>query len=81
LKQKFKKGTLVKIQKDLGSYMSNFESDCFAIVEGTYKELCGGDNIQIYSLNILPKCHNVSWYQEHQLIEIPPSKLLKLAFI
>ena len=65
-KQKFNKGDRIMIAKFLGSYMSHFANDCEAIVEYTYSEKFGGDNIDSYSLHIKGKGSS-AWYEEHQL--------------
>ena len=68
-KQKYPKGTLVQIDKDLGSSMSHFPSEIQAVVIGTYSQLCGGDDVDSYAI-----CHArstyTSWYHEHQLTKI-----------
>lgn len=78
-KQKYNKGTFVQVGKDLGHSMRHFENDCPAMVEYTYAEKYGGNDIKSYSL--LLKCENgtwesVSWYEEEQLKRITNSKLL-----
>lgn len=67
MKQKFPKGTLVRIAKDLGPSMSHFPCDQWAIVNGTYNELCSFSDRghESYSLEII--ADTVSWYDENQL--------------
>ena len=48
--QKFKKGDMVRVAKDLGPYMSHFTGDCEAIVMGSYADLFGGDDRKSYKL-------------------------------
>jgi len=56
--------------------MSHFDSDFDAIVEGTYSQLYGGNDIKQYSLYKLSAdgkkiVNNISWYYESQLTELP----------
>lgn len=67
MKQKFKKGSLVRVVKDLGMSMSHFTSDCDAIVMYTYNQQYGGGNIDSYCLYIKGE-GETSWYKESQLI-------------
>ena len=64
--QKFRKGDLVRIAKDLGASMSRFPSDCEAIVLGSYADQFGGNDTQSYTL-FLKGRNEVSWYYESQL--------------
>ena len=71
-KQKFKKGTIVRIADDLGESMSHFDKGCLAVVAGTYSQQYGGTNVNSYTLYIIDKRSIVcrcSWYEEHQLTE------------
>ncbi len=65
-KQKFERGDVVRIAKDLGRTMSHFPSDKIAVVMGSYKDQYGGNNTRDYTLNVkgIGEC---SWYEEHQL--------------
>lgn len=66
MKQKFQKGDLVRIAKNLGSSMSHFTADCDAIVIGSYADEYGGNDTKSYTIHI--KGHGeTSWYQECQL--------------
>lgn len=65
-KQKFKRGDLVMIAKDLGPGMSHFASDCEAIVLYSYADEYGGSNTEDYGLFIKGKGTS-AWYYEHQL--------------
>ena len=64
--QKFHKGDLVHIAKDLGPSMSHFESDIDAIVISSYNDKYGNGDTKSYTLHLkgFGKC---SWYYEHQL--------------
>ena len=64
--QKYKKGDLVHVAKNLGTSMSHFTSDVEAIVMGSYKDLCGGSDTKSYTLHIKGE-GETSWYYEHQL--------------
>lgn len=66
IKQKFHRGDLVHIAKDLGPSMAHFESDLDAIVIGSYRDLYGGDDVKSYSV-MFPDGSTCSWYHEHQL--------------
>jgi hypothetical protein len=74
--QKYHKGDLVHVVKDLGACMSHFTSDCDAIVMYTYKEQYGGDSQQekSYCIHIKGK-GETSWYEEHQLELIERNRL------
>lgn len=76
--QKYNKGDLVRISKDLGPSMSHFTSDCDAIVMYTYDEKYGGGNVDSYCLHLKGR-GQVSWYFESQLtlIEKNRNDLLK----
>lgn len=65
--QKFKRGDVVHIAKDLGPCMTHFENDKDAIVLGSYRDQYGGDNTQDYTLMFCEDGNEVSWYEEHQL--------------
>jgi hypothetical protein len=78
MKQKFKRGDLVMIAKDLGSSMQHFTADRRAIVIASYKEQFGGgpDRAHIYTI-FIEGGGETSWYYEHQLtlIEHNPALL------
>lgn len=78
--QKFFKGDLVRIAKDLGPSMSHFEKDCEAVVMYTYAEAYGPGrrNETQYSLVLLPSGAQVSWYDEDQLTLIEGDGFMKL---
>jgi len=65
--QKFKKGNLVHIAKDLGSMMSHFENDKDVIIVGSYADKYGGNNTKSYTVMFLDTGGQSSWYEEHQL--------------
>lgn len=64
--QKFHKGDLVHVVKDLGPAMSHFTSDIDAIVIGSYKDQYGGNDTKSYTLHLKGR-GQCSWYDEHQL--------------
>ena len=74
MRQKFPKFSFVQVDKTMPSSMMNFESDFDAIVDGTYSQIYGGDNITSYALfkvedgNIV---NRLSWYDEDQLTLLP----------
>jgi len=73
-KQKFHKGDLVRVAKDLGQTMSHFKNDCDAIVIGSYKDEYGGDNTRDYTLHLKDK-GKVSWYEEWQLTLLEKNRM------
>ena len=77
-KQKFQKGDLVQIAKDLGQNMSHFTSDCRAIVGYSYADKFGGDNTDSYNLNF-EGGGSSSWYYESQLTLIKKDQLSLLS--
>lgn len=66
--QKFKRGDLVRIAKDLGPSMKHFQADALAVVVGSYKDQYGGgkEAEKDYTLQIKGR-GRCSWYGEHQL--------------
>ena len=72
-KQKFPRGTYVKVADKLPESMSHFESGFEGIVEYTYYQEYGGDaeDKKEYSLIQLDKdgepINSLSWYDEDQL--------------
>lgn len=65
-KQKFRRGDLVRVAKDLGPMMAHFQSDCNAIVIASYAEKYGGDDTHQYTI-FVEGSGETSWYYEHQL--------------
>lgn len=65
--QKFKRGDVVRIAKDLGPSMSHFQADKDAIVLGSYRELCGGGNGNSYNVMFCDTGSECAWYEEWQL--------------
>jgi hypothetical protein len=75
-RQKFHKGDLVRIAKDLGSCMSHFTADCDAIVLGSYRDQFGGSGNDTKSYSVFLKDEGeCSWYEEWQLTLIQPARL------
>lgn len=75
--QKFHKGDWVRVAKDLGSSMSHFESDCEAIVIGSYADQYPQyDNEDVDQFTIFIKGRGeVSWYHVTQLILIESGRI------
>jgi hypothetical protein len=65
--QKFMRGNLVHIAKDLGPHMSHFTNDVDAIIIGSYRDLYGGSSVGGYSVIFPDDGSAVSWYEEDQL--------------
>jgi len=74
MKQKFHKGDLVRIAKDLGPTMNHFDADCEAIIVYSFAEKYGGGNTKGYCLCIKNR-GKVSWYNEHQLTLIKSNQI------
>ena len=72
--QKFHKGDLVHVAKNLGSHMSHFKSDVDAIVIGSYSDQFGGDDTSSYTLHLKGSGES-SWYEEHQLALIEKNRI------
>ena len=73
MKQKFRKFTYVHVCKEIPDSMSGFDSDFDAIIEGSYSQLCGGDDIESYMLYKLENgkiVNNLGLYEEDQLIAL-----------
>lgn len=72
--QKFHKGDLVRVAKNLGFSMAHFTADVDAIVIGSYADEYGGGNTNSYTLHLKGqgKC---SWYYENQLELIESNRL------
>jgi len=66
-KQKFKRGNLVHIAKDLGEFMSHFTNDVDAIIVGSYTDQFGGGDVDSYSVMFSETGGECSWYYEWQL--------------
>ena len=73
--QKFFKGDLVQVG-EMPKSMSHFEGNCQAIVMGTYAEQYGRDERgeHQYTLFILKRKGESSWYDESQLTLIEPDR-------
>ena len=69
--QKFPRGTRVKVADEMPPHMSHFESGFEGIVEYTYGQKYGGDDINSYSLIVLNKegqpINSIAWYYVSQL--------------
>lgn len=69
--QKFKRGSRIKVDDKMPSWMSHFDCGFEGIVEYTYAQKFGGNNIDSYSLIVLDKNNNPintgAWYHEDQL--------------
>lgn len=75
--QKFHRGDLVRIAKDLGPSMSHFTADCDAIVVGSFADRFGGNDHESYTLHLNGRGES-SWYQGSQLTMIEPGRVDKL---
>lgn len=84
--QKFKRGDVVHIAKDLGPSMAHFENDRDAIIMGSYRDQYGGDNnIDDWTVMFCDTGGECSWYHTSQLtflrhggeVEIKKVKLMR----
>lgn len=75
--QKFQKGDLVKVAKDLGASRRYFTTDCEAIVIGSYADQYGGSDTKSYTLHLEDE-GECSWYKEQQLTLIESGRIDKL---
>jgi hypothetical protein len=66
MSQKFHRGDLVHVAKDLGPSMFHFTADVDAIVIGSYQDQYGGGHTKDYTL-YLKGSGECSWYHESQL--------------
>ncbi len=67
-KQKFHRGNLVHIKKiPKNSSMGHFQSDCNAIIIGSYYEQYGGGPNPEHEYTIMINGYKTSWYYESQL--------------
>ncbi len=73
MKQKFRKLTFVKVDDVMPPEMSHFDKGFVGIVNGTYSQLYGGDNINSYSIYKVEDgeiVNQIAWYYENQLTEL-----------
>lgn len=72
--QKYPRGTIVRVRKDLPESMKHFPSGFTGVVEYSCAEKFGGYDFSSYSLIRLNKKGNpvgsLAWYQENQLIVV-----------
>lgn len=71
IKQKFKRGEIVKVADKMPPCMEHFETGFIGVVEYTYAQQYGGDDIKSYSLIMLDDnkkpIDSIAWYKENQL--------------
>lgn len=65
--QKFKRGDVVHIAKNLGPSMWHFENDCDAIIMASYRDLYGGDDINNWKVMFCDTGGECAWYYTNQL--------------
>ena len=85
IKQKFKRGSKVRICDTMPSHKYHFDCKCDAIVEYTYAQQYRGDNIKSYSLLLLEENgeprDTSAWYDESQLTLIDDDTAKGLAIL
>ena len=87
--QKFKRGSLVHVDKDMPPMMIHFNSDFDAIIQYSYEQEYGGGmedgEEHKYSLIVLNESgqaiNEVAWYYEHQLTLVSADIAKGLAII
>lgn len=67
LKQKFKRGNLVRLAKDLGISKAHIESECLAIVLGSYGDIYNSHNIYEYKIMFPLTGSTSAWYDQEDL--------------
>lgn len=67
LKQKFRRGNLVRINKDLGMSKAHFESDCLAIILGSSADIYDTPNIYEYKVMFPSTGSTSAWYDQCDL--------------
>lgn len=80
MKQKFGIYEFVHIRKDLPAFMSHFDSDFDAIVQGSYADLCSGNNIHeyaVYKIKDEKIIDVIAWYSENQLSSLDKQDIVK----
>lgn len=74
MKQKFGKLSFVRVGEITNPCKSHFDSNFDAIVDGTYSQLHGGDDIQsycVYKLKNGKVVNKIAWYDESELTFLP----------
>ncbi len=74
MKQKFRKLTFVMVTSKVSESMSHFDNGFKAIINASYSQLYGGDDIKSYSLYKVVDneiVNSIAWYYENQLTELP----------
>lgn len=74
MKQKFRKLSFVRVCDEMPPHMQYFDAGFDAIVNGTYSQLYGDDNITSYSLYKIENgkiVNQIAWYEEDQLSLMP----------
>lgn len=72
--QRFTRGDHVRIAKDLGPGCDHFESDCDAIIVGSYADQYGGSTTDTYTV-FLREHGEVSWYDDEYLTLIEAGRV------
>lgn len=65
--QRFKRGDVVHIAKDLGPAMKHFDNDQDAIILGSHQDQFGGDKVDIWTVMLCDSGARSSWYHTNQL--------------
>ena len=71
-KQKFPRGTMVKVDDEMPAIMAHFPCGFYGIVEYSYRQEYGFGPAKSYSLIVLDKnnkpINSIAWYEEYQLL-------------
>ena len=79
--QKYAPGEFVRIAADLRDSMRHFPKDCYGMIEGTYAQLCWGDNVDSYQIWVEYSdgiWYTSAWYKTWQLTLVTDEETIKL---
>lgn len=65
--QKFKRGDIVHVNKELPPYMNHFRADFDAIIIGSYADQYGGSDVDSYTIMEPDTGGTISWYYTSNL--------------
>lgn len=76
MRQKFFRGQIVWIQKEMPKSMSHFESGKYAVIQYSYNDQYGGGDVDSFSVMFLDDGNSVSWYKTDQLTLVHDDRVL-----
>ena len=74
--QKYFRGQIVFITKELPKGMSHFRSNQMAIITGSYSDQHGGEDTDSFGVMFMSDGSEVSWYQANQFELISDDRVL-----